>query len=140
MSTPIATNTEELRNILQQVNELPSGGGSGTGSGSFQRTTGSFTTNTSGVATATCGFQPDLIHVYTITYDGFEEGFTIPFAEQTNPSNQYCALGYWDNGIYEVKASKTTNGFSVEMKDLGWGSSQNIVKSKQFSYIAVKYT
>lgn len=144
MSTPIATNTEELRNILQQVNELPSGGGSGTGSGSgsFQRTTGTFTTDTSGAATVTCGFQPDLIVCYLSTYEGSEQGFSIPFAEQSYPSMSYTALGCHYNGMYEVIATRNATGFTFTVRDLGWdyGTSEPYAKNVTIGYTAVKYT
>lgn len=127
--------------MTEAVNGITAGSGSGTGSGSVQRKTGSFTTDKStGKATVNCGFQPDLIYVYLITYDGLEEGLSLPFGEQKEPTKPYCALGYWTNGIYEVTASRTSSGFTVEVYDLGWGSAHNLVKNKSFSYTAVKYT
>lgn len=106
-----------------------------------KRTTGSFTTHkTMGTATINCGFQPDLIYVYTLTYEDFEEGFSIPFGEQNNKTKQYCALGYWANGIYEVRASKNSFGFAVTMYDLGYGAAHNLVLNRTFNYVAVKYS
>lgn len=108
---------------------------------SAQRTTGGFTTDKStGKATINCGFQPDLIYVYLLDYNGIEEGLSIPFGEQKDPAKPYCALGYWANGIYEITTSRTSTGFSVEVYDLGWGSAHNLVKNKSFNYVAVKYT
>lgn len=106
-----------------------------------QRKTGSFTTDKStGKATIDCGFQPDLIYIYLTTYNGIEEGLSIPFGEQTNKSRQYCALGYWANGIYEITASKTSTGFSVTIYNLGYGAAYNLVLNKTISYTAVKYS
>jgi hypothetical protein len=105
-----------------------------------QRKSGTFTTDNSGKATVNCGFQPDLVTVYLITYQNIEENLSIPFETQKYPNMSYCALGYHSGGIYEVTASKTSSGFSVEVYDLGYGSVHNLAKNKNFSYTAVKYT
>jgi hypothetical protein len=108
-----------------------------------QRKTGSFTTNTSGKATISdVGFQPDLVYVWTFNYGGYEEGFAIPFAEQLYPNMPYCALAGHANGIYQVNATKTSSGFTVEIYDIGWdwGANEPLLKNKTFNYTAVKYS
>lgn len=107
-----------------------------------KQTNGSFTTNTSGSATATCGFRPDFVTVYTATYNGTEEGFSFPFSEQQNQSVPYAALGWHSDGVYEATASRSATGFTISVKNLGWdvGDSGSAVSKKKFNYIAVKYT
>ena len=107
-----------------------------------QRETGTFTTNTSGEATINCGFQPDLIVCYFSTYEGLEQGLSIPFAEQSYPELPYLTLSCDENGMYEVVASRSTTGFTVTVKDLGWdyGLSEPLATNFSIGYIAVKYT
>ena len=106
----------------------------------IQRQSGTMTTDGNGKVTVNCGFQPDLITVYTYVYQNIEENVSIPFETQKYPNMSYCGLGYHSGGIYQFIASKTTNGFTVEVKDLGYGSSSNLAKNKNFSYEAIKYT
>lgn len=121
--------------MTEAVNGISVGGGS-----AVQRKTGTFDTNSSGKATVNCGFQPDLVTVYLTTYGQIEEGLSIPFSEQTKPEMAYCALGYAASCIYEVTATKTSTGFTVEVYDLGWGSAHNLATNRKgFQYTAVKY-
>lgn len=111
-----------------------------------QETTGTFTTNTSGTATVTCGFQPDLV-VVTKNETNIESGTTytyvaaFPFKDFTSkkitvPMWTTSSSGY----IYDFYPTQTTTGFSVTVKmwDESWESST--VKNTSFNYTAYKFT
>lgn len=155
MATNLATEQTNIANAFTAIGNkggtVPSAKVSGnlvaaidsikaTGGASVQRKNGSFTTDANGAAAVNCGFKPDLIVVYLMTYDDIEEGFSIPFGEQSYPSKPYCALGYHANGVYMVIANRGNAGFSVSMTDLGWNFGTTKVDKKTFNYIAVKYT
>lgn len=136
MATPIENNSEGLQRILQAVNNLPSGGSGGV---NVQRTSDYFTTNSNGSATVNCGFSPDLVTIYTSTYNGSEQGFSFPFAEQQTSSTSYMTLGF-GNTVYEATGSRTSNGFNITVKDSGWDWGEDPASNEEFFYIAVKYT
>ena len=111
-----------------------------------QRTTGSFTTNTSGSASVSCGFKPDLVVFYTHTsYNRnvpmwasfpFEESgetkLAIAHAPTTKNYNSYVYA--------ETECTQTSTGFSVYIRNLSQSLSFSNASRASFDYIAIKYT
>lgn len=108
-----------------------------------QEATGTFTTNTGGTATVTCGFQPDLVVVTknetSTENDTYVAAF--PFKDFTSkkidvPMWTTSSSGY----VYDLYPTQTTTGFSVtvEMWDESWELST--VKNTSFNYTAYKFT
>ena len=111
-----------------------------------RRTTGTFTTNYSGNATITCGFQPDLVVYYTgESYtNSIPMWVSFPFAESGvsrivllhAPSSK----NYDDHIFAESDCSRTTTGFSVNIKNLDFDLTFSNARSATYNYIAIKYT
>lgn len=119
--------------------------GTYTGDGvTVQRKTGSFTTNTSGAATVSCGFVPDIVLItglYGQSY--YEYHAACVFPEQKN-SGRYLAAMAMPDGLADgvvFYPERTSNGFSITVYEnntvLG---SWYPLKSENFSYVAIKYT
>lgn len=108
-----------------------------------QTASGTFNTSSSGTATVTCGFQPDVVSISRgETDDGEVYTVAIPFLEY---SGKQINVALWTTSssgyIYDLSVSSTTTGFSVKSAtiwDSDWDGST--VKSTSFSYTAYKFT
>ena len=107
-----------------------------------QRESGTFTTDSSGNATVTCGFKPDLVVLHRS--EGSNSGTdsyscAAAFTEDTRRSIINLALWSKTVEFYDIKVYQTNTGFSFESigYELDW--TETIAKTT-FSYIAVKYT
>lgn len=140
----IENNIASLQSILTSVNELPEAGGEGI---TVRRTTGSFTTSTSGAATVTCGFQPDIVIItgfaYTYEDPDYEYQACFCFPERKYSSHSPSCSAFSDNYAHGVDftLAQTSTGFTVSETykfDADWNAS--IVSQKSFDYVAIKYT
>lgn len=108
-----------------------------------QTASGTFKTSSSGTATVTCGFQPDVVSISTgETSDGEVCTVAIPFLEY---SGKQITAALWTTSssgyVYDFSVSSTTAGFSVTSV-LIWDSDweESTVRSVNFSYTAYKFT
>ena len=123
-------------NLATAINSIPAGS-------SVQSKKGTFTTNNSGQATVTnLGFQPDLIYISLTDYWGDEGSACLCFALQYYPSLTCTTIGAGKDGMFEFYATPNSNGFSMEVLDLGWGydTSEPYATNTTFEYVALKYT
>lgn len=107
-----------------------------------QRKTGTFTTDSSGNATVTCGFKPDLVvlHRSEGSHSGTQSySCAAAFAEDTRKSIINLALWSKTVELYDIKVYQTNTGFSFESIGYETDWTETIEKTT-FSYIAVKYT
>ena len=106
-----------------------------------QRKSGTFTTDSSGKATVTCGFKPDLVVLHRS--DGATQiafSCAAAFAEDSRKSQ--INLGLLSTGtinFYEILVSRSDTGFSIAVTGYLEDWSESTTKTT-FSYIAVKYT
>lgn len=142
----IENNIASLQSILTSVNELPEAGGGNSGV-TVQRTSGSFTTSTSGTATVNCGFQPDIIIItgfaYTYEDPDYEYQACFCFPEREYSSHSVSCGAYSDTYPYgiEFPLARTSTGFTVSEVfkfDADWNTS--VISRKSFNYVAIKYT
>lgn len=107
-----------------------------------KKNTGTYKTSSSGTATVTCGFQPDIV---TITLNETSSSskvyaVSIPFLEY---SGKTISVAMWgeDYEVYEIDVTRSTTGFSVT-KTTGWDTKwqSETVKSETFTYTAYKIT
>lgn len=108
-----------------------------------QTASGTFRTSSSGTATVTCGFQPDVVSISRGETSGGEVyTVAIPFLEH---SGKQITVAMWTTSssgyAYDFSVSSTTTGFSVKsvtIWDSDWDGST--VRSTSFSYTAYKFT
>lgn len=123
-------------NLATAINSIPTGV-------TVQRKSGTFTTDSSGNATVTCGFKPDLVVLHRSegsSSKDIEFSCAAAFAEDKRKS--MISLGLWGNTviIYRTVVSRSDTGFSIsDMMALNADGSQSTPETT-FSYIAVKYT
>ena len=114
-----------------------------------QRVSGTFTTNSSGVATVNCGFQPDLVFIHMDEKHGnYLVSCAAAFAEETRSGNieihmvDISSSSGDPNYLEEMVLSRTSTGFSVTITyhNIDDYSDSGVEKSATFNYVAVKYT
>ena len=105
-----------------------------------QIATGSYTTNSSGSATVSCGFKPDVIiakatGAYGTTYGG------IAFTEFNITSGGGFLIGSSSSDAYANHAfTQTSNGFSVSAKKYSTSFKESVESNRSVNYVAIKYT
>lgn len=114
-----------------------------------QRSSGSFTTNTSGKATINCGFQPDLVYIQIDEKHGnYPLSCAAAFAEEARSGNMeihLMSVGSSDglpNWLEEFVVARATSGFSVTVTyhNAYDYNDSGTEKNETFNYTAVKYT
>lgn len=126
-----------------QVSELASRIGAISTGVEVRTASGTFKTSNKGVATVTCGFQPDVVSItLNETYDGEADAVAIPFLEY---SGKKITVAMWTTSssgyLYDFSVSSTTTGFSVTSVTIWDGDwNESTVKNKSFSYTAYKFT
>lgn len=116
------------------------GGGGGV---EVQRTSGTFTTSTSGTATVNCGFKPDLVvvKVGTSSFDSTQNDPAFAFTESSKTKLSITSVSKSSSYIMTTNAcTQNTSGFSITMNNISSSFSTAPVSRTTFSYIAVKYT
>lgn len=128
--------SKDSGNLVSAINSIPAGV-------TVRKTSGSFSTGSSGKATVTCGFKPDLVFVeqgYTYTYNNasYPVSASFSFAE-SQTENVYTTFWNIDDVITDFFVKRTSTGFSVEAVKYS-GSWQGSGYQGSFEYVAVKYT
>ena len=122
-------------NLASAINSIPAGV-------DVKITSGTFTPS-SGIATVSCGFQPDLVYItqgYNYSHDSKTWTVSAAFAfNQVSSGEVYTTCWNEDDNITDFFANRTTNGFSIEavVYDDSWDPS---AYDGDFDYIAVKFT
>ena len=122
-------------NLATAINSIPTGV-------TVQRKSGTFTTDSSGNATVTCGFKPDLVVLHHS--EGSSSGTTsyscaAAFAEDTRKSIIKLALLSKTVEYYEITVPRSDTGFYIGV--VGYlGDWSEVIEEITFSYVAVKYT
>lgn len=121
----------------QTVDDIPAGV-------TVQRKTGSFTTNSNGVATVDCGFKPDAVFLVATTYGGKPTAIyaAVPFYEigATTASTYVCG----PNSSYafaHYALTQNSSGFSVthaKRYDTSFDESNDSYRT--INYFAIKYS
>ena len=114
--------------------ESASSGGQ-VGGSSVQSTTGTFTTNSSGVATVNCGFKPDII---TIVKD--DQSATANFNSINSDYSWLCIPNAVDFIVYSIEATRNNTGCSLEVSTLSFDYAITAKPNTSFTYYAIKYT
>ena len=122
-------------NLATAINSIPTGV-------TVQRASGTFTTDSSGNATVTCGFKPDLVVLHRS--EGSNSGtdsYSCAAALTEDTRRSIINLALWSKTVelYDIKVYQTNTGFSFESIGYGTDWTETIEKTT-FSYIAVKYT
>lgn len=109
-----------------------------------RKASGTFTTNTSGVATVNCGFQPDMVYVQGDTEDEqtgelYDYSMAMAFNEDTRSNVKNTTMQASD-GMITGDWTRNSTGFSVTVLAFDWDYSATPASQKSFSYVAVKYT
>lgn len=110
-----------------------------------RRATGTFKTNSSGVATVNCGFQPDVVIIpgFTNSSAGSYEGqIVVDFAEKSRADKKglYSTVMDSSNQIITGYFTQASNGFSITMSAYDMTFSGGYHTNASYSYIAIKYT
>lgn len=108
-----------------------------------QRKSGSFTTSSSGTASVTCNFKPDLVmfKVGTSHYDSVQNDPAFAFTESNETALSITSTSKSSSYYYmQTTCTQTSTGFSVEMKYISTSFDVVNVNRASFDYIAVKYT
>lgn len=105
-----------------------------------QRKSGTFTTDSDGNATVTCGFKPDLVVLHR-SEGSTQNAFSCAaaFAEDSRKSLIDLGLLSPTGSFYEILVSRSDTGFSIAVTEYleDW---TEVVTATTLSYIAVKYT
>lgn len=108
-----------------------------------RKASGTFTTNTSGVATVDCGFQPDFVYVQGRTdvddNGTFDCSMSMAFNEDAR-TNQKNTLIWAEDGLLDAIWTRSSTGFSVTLGIYDWNYEYTLENTKTYSYVAVKYT
>ena len=133
----IQSNSEGLQRILQKVNSLPSGGVT------VQRKSGTFTTDSSGIAIVNCGFPPDLVYLLggsntdsDVTYLWSQ---AVAFTEELREGVPNTTM-WFTGGFLDTYWIQTTTGFAVSISSNDWSFNSSDYSGKTISYVAIKYT
>lgn len=122
-------------NIITGTHQCPAGV-------TVQRKAGTFKTNSSGVATVNCGWQPDVVYVKGIQDtgdDGTVSNSAAWFAAEENRTNPLTVM-WTTGGLHEMLWSKSSTGFTVEMMKMDYDFQDSLLTNTTFNYVAIKYT
>lgn len=127
-------------NLVSAINSIPTGV-------TIQRKTGTFTTNSSGTATVTCGFKPDFVaidggDIPSGAYAGFSL-FNGAAFEAGNKTQCILSAMPTDTSTQmqtNIRIVQSSNGFSIAAKDFVPPSTENNCVNRLFNYVAIKYT
>lgn len=110
-----------------------------------KRSSGTFTTNDSGVVTVNCGFQPDLVVIKGELYDD-DIGIRVfngaaAFAEETRASVHNISMWATDCLVYDLYVVQNDTGFDVVQANcMDFDTATTTLANKTFDYVAVKYS
>lgn len=110
-----------------------------------QRKTGSFTVNSSGEATADCGFIPDWAAVDFGVANGTKATISAPFYEisaddVTDAGSYESTIWSDDDLLFLTTLRRTASGFSVYIRAYDMSSNKQTLTKTTYSYVAIKYT
>lgn len=123
-------------NLAASIQSIPAGV-------EVKTTGGEFSTDSLGVATVQCGFQPDFVYItqgYNYSHNSKTWTVSAAFAfNQESSGNVYTSFWNEDDVVTDFFANKTTDGFTLEAVTYSgdWNPS---AYSGDFDYIAVKFT
>lgn len=110
------------------------------------RKSGTVQTDSSGYATVSCGFKPDLVFIHHNERDpddGRLYNAAVSFAEETrsgtNGNSPYLAMWTRD-GIYSLGLQQLDNGFYIGAWKYDESFDHSNAGRTSFTYVAVKYT
>lgn len=139
----IESNTTALQDLLAMANNLPDA----TTGTNVQTKSGTVTTNSSGTATASCGFKPDFVAFDGGTVPSGSSAGTKVFvgaaftAGNVTKSSVTITPSNGNTHIQTILAvSQTSTGFSISAKNLSAAFEESNCTSRTLSYVAVKYT
>ena len=117
--------------------------GKAAGGVSVQRKSGTFTTNSSGSATVTCGWQPDIVYIRGGT-DSDDNGtynysMAMHFAEETR-TNSLDTIMFSPDGVVDIVWTRSSTGFTAKCGKYDWSWNAAAAANETFTYVAVKYT
>lgn len=107
-----------------------------------QRHTGSFTTNASGTAVLSCGFQPDLVVISLGVYEtDFESLIALPLREQQQTGKKPLSVAMTNDGLLETwVTARSSTGVTLALYLYDWSWEGAAYASRTLNYCAVKYT
>ena len=109
-----------------------------------QRKSGTFTTNTSGTATVSCGFKPDMVAIDGGIYSNTSYFNGATFTEaNANKISITIPPSTDDSASYRVTSCEITqssSGFSVYVSNVNAEWERSNCRNRQLSYVAIKYT
>ena len=114
-------------NLATAIASIPFGGGT------VQSVTGTFTTDSQGIATVDCGFRPD----YVTVWFRFETT-----ADLTHTDTVYGVLSPYhvdDAALCSMDVSATDNGFQILAEHVGYDWSYAPATNATHDYYAVSY-
>ena len=126
-------------NLASAINSIPEGV-------AVQRRTGTFTTDSNGLAIVDCGFQPDyvVVHADGVTEsDGgfYETNLTFPLCERQGLSESLNATAGSDRYVFiDAYMMALNSGFGIELYRIGWDWKWSLISEESFDYVAIKYT
>lgn len=123
-------------NLASAIGTIPQGV-------TVQKKTGSFTTNSSGSATVSCGFQPDVVVITKNekNTNGARYVAAIPFSDYVGESIGIPLISSSSSVfIYSFSPTRSATGFSVTVVKTNYSFSTTNATNTNFSYIAYKFT
>lgn len=110
-----------------------------------QRKSGTFTINSNGTATVSCGFKPDLVCVHKKeASNNYMYSAASAFQEDSRTDTGVSCLALWSttSGVtfYELDLSRNNTGFTVTAYAYADDWNSSTPTNTVFQYTAVKYT
>jgi hypothetical protein len=132
-------NSKVSGNLASAINSIPEGV-------AVQRKTGTFTTDSNGIATVDCGFQPDYVVVRAdgvTASDGsfYETNLTFPLCECQGLSEYLNTTAGSNRYVYiDAYMMALNSGFDIQLYQIGWDWAWSLISEESFDYVAIKYT
>ena len=102
--------------------------------------TGSYSTNSSGSATVSCGFKPDAVLLYA-TGGSYSSYGGIAFTAFNKTSGGLLIVGPSTSYAYSNHAiTQTSSGFSVSATRYNTSFKSSADSNRSIQYVAIKYT
>lgn len=105
-----------------------------------QTASGTFKTSSSGTATATCGFKPDLFAIDFGTANSCKAIAAFAISAFTQADDYEVSI--WDDNedINLITFSPSSTGGTITARKYDMDSNKTLLTNKTYSYVAVKYT
>lgn len=128
-------NTQTSANMFQAVQSIPTNTGV-----EVQVQTGSYSTNSSGSATVSCGFKPDAVFLYATGGQYYSYG-GVAFTAFNKTSGNSLIVGSSTSYAYANHTiTQTSSGFSVSAKRYSASFKESNDSNRSIQYVAIKYT